>query len=104
MHFVVLGSHSPEVCPTSNAKTKALLLEMAPQIPNIAEKNSVNIVAGPFVNREHTVVVIVETERPEALDSFLVESRLQQWNQLRILPSLPMQEGMQQVQEATPLF
>lgn len=104
MHFVVLGTHSPEVCPTSNAKTKALLLEIAPQIPNIAEKNSVSILAGPFANREHALVVIVETERAEALDSFLVESRLHQWNQLRILPSIPMQEAMQQVEEATPLF
>jgi len=104
MHFVVLGTHSPEVCPLSNAKTKALLLEIGPQVFNLAEKNGVNIVAGPFVNREHTVVTIVETERSEALDDFLVESRLAQWNQLRILPSLPMQEGMQQIQEATPLF
>jgi len=79
-------------------------MEIGPQVFNLAEKNGVNIVAGPFVNREHTVVTIVETERPEALDDFLVESRLAQWNQLRILPSLPMQEGMQQIQEATPLF
>jgi hypothetical protein len=50
------------------------------------------------------LVVIVETDRAEALDSFLVESRLSQWNQLRILPSLPIQEAMQEVQEATSLF
>jgi uncharacterized protein with GYD domain len=49
---------------------------MAPQIPAMAEKHGVNIVAGPFVNREHTVVVVVETDRAEALDSFLVEARL----------------------------
>lgn len=104
MHFVVLGNHSPEVCPTSNAKTKALLLEVAPQIPDLAEKNGVNIVAGPFANREHTVVTIVETDRPEALDSFIVESRLAQWNQVHILPSVPMQESMAELQEATPLF
>jgi len=104
MHFVVLGTHSPEICPQSNAKVQALLLEIGPQILNIAEKNGVNIVAGPFVNREHVIVTVVETERAEALDNFLVESRLAQWNELRILPSLSMQEGMQQVQEATPLF
>ena len=104
MHFVVVGTHSAEVCPLSNAKTKALLQEIGPQVFNIAEKTSVNIVAGPFVNREHTVVAIVETERPEALDSFLVETRLAQWNQIRIMPSLPMQEAMQELQEATTLF
>jgi uncharacterized protein with GYD domain len=104
MHFVVLGTHSAEVCPTSNAKTKAVLLEIGPQVANLAEKHGVNIVAGPFANREHMLVVIVETDRPEALDSFLVESRLSQWNQLRILPSLPIQDAMQELQEAPPLF
>jgi hypothetical protein len=104
MHYVVLGTHTAEVCPTSNAKTKALLLEVAPQVSNIAEKNGVNILAGPFANREHTLVVIVETDRAEALDSFVLESRLAQWNTVRILPSVTMQEAMGELQEATTLF
>ncbi len=104
MHFVVLGVHSPEVCPTSNAATKALLLEVAPQIPKIAEEHNVTIVAGPFVNREHTAVVIVETERSADLDAFLVETRLPQWNQVRILPSLTMEEAMKEIQGLPALF
>jgi hypothetical protein len=104
VHFVVLASHSPEICPTSNTKTKGLLLELAPQIPAIAQKHGVNIVAGPFVNREHMAVVIVETDRADALDDFLVDSRLAQWNQVRILPSRPMQESLTELQEGTSLF
>jgi hypothetical protein len=104
MHFVVLGTHSAEVCPTSNGKTKALLMDLAPQMSAIAEKHGVNILAGPFANREHMLVVIVETDRAEALDSFVVESRLAQWNQVRILPSVPMETAMHELQEATMLF
>jgi len=104
VHFVILASHSPEICPTSNAKTKTLLLEGAPQIPAIAQKHGVNIVAGPFVNREHTAVMIVEADRSEGLDDFLVDSRLAQWNQVRILPSRPMQEALTEIQEGTSLF
>lgn len=104
MHFVILGTHSPEICPLSNAKTKALLLEIGPQIPAIAKQHGVNIVAGPFVNREHMTVVIVETERIDDLDAFLEASRLHQWNQVRILPSLSMAEGMEDIHEATTLF
>ncbi|HUC36719.1 MAG TPA: hypothetical protein VMR97_06305 [Acidimicrobiales bacterium] len=104
MHYVILGEHSAEVCPTSNAKTKALLLEMAPQIPKIAEQNAVKIVSGPFVNREHTTVVIVESDRPEAVDSFLVQARLHQWNSLRVIPSMPMEEGIKDVAEGVSLF
>ncbi len=74
MHFVVLARHSPEICPTSNAKTKGLLLELAPQIPDIARKHGVNIVAGPFNNREHTLVVILEATAPKAwMTSWLIQ-------------------------------
>ena len=104
MHFVVLGTHSAEVCPTSNGKTRALLMDLAPQVSAIAEKHGVNILSGPFANREHMLVVIVETDRAEALDSFVLESRLAQWNTVRILPSVPMEAAMHELQEATVLF
>lgn len=104
MHYVILGEHSAEVCPTSNAKTRDLLLEMAPQMPKFAEQNAVRIVAGPFVNREHTTVVIVESDRAEAVDAFLVQARMHQWNRLRVIPSLSMEEGMKDVAEGVSLF
>jgi len=104
LHFVVLATHSPDICPTSNAKTKGLLLELAPQIPSIAQKHGVNIVAGPFVNREHMTVVIVETDRADGLDDFLVDTRLAQWNQVRVLPSRSLPEGLTEIQESTSLF
>lgn len=104
MHFVVLGTHTAEVCPMSNATSKAMILEVGPQIPKLAEKHGVNIVSGPWVNREHLTVVIVETERAESLDAFLVESRLAQWNTVRVIPSQGMGEGMQEVAEAITLF
>lgn len=46
-----------------------------------------NIVAGPFVYREHAAAVIVETDRAEALDSFLVEARLAHWNEVQLTPT-----------------
>jgi uncharacterized protein with GYD domain len=104
MHYVLLAKHSPEQCPTSNAKIKQLLLDMAPDIPNIAQKAGVSITAGPYVNREHSVVTIVDADRPEDVDRFLVESRIAQWNRVRILPSLKMDEAMDDVKQQESLF
>lgn len=104
MLYVLLAAHNPEACPTSNARTRELLLRMAPEIPGIAGKSGVTIVAGPYVNREHTIVFVVEAEKPESVDQFLVESRIPQWNRVHILPSLKMEEVLDQVREATPLF
>jgi hypothetical protein len=104
MHYVIVGEHSAEVCPSSNSKTRELLVELGPQIPTIAEKNGVRIVSGPFVNREHTTIAIVESDRPEQVDGFLVESRLPQWNSVRVIPSLPMEQGMKDIMESPALF
>ena len=104
MLFVLLAEHAAEVCPLSNAKTRDLLLRTAPDIPNIAQRNGVTIVAGPFVNREHLVVSVVEAERSDSVDQFLRDSRLAQWNSVRILPSLSMEEGLKEIQESTSLF
>lgn len=104
MHYVMLATHTPELCPTCNSKTKELLLRVAPEIPNIAQKAGVTFVAGPFVNREHMVVTIVEADKAESVDQFLEESRLGHWNSVRVLPSHTMEEGLDEVQRQTPIF
>ena len=88
----------------SNAKTRDLMLGLGPQIPGIAESSGVKIVAGPYVNREHIVVSVVEAETADAVDRFIVDSKLGQWNSVRVLPSLPIEQGMQELQAQTPIF
>jgi hypothetical protein len=104
VHFVLLAVHSPEVCPLSNSKTRDLMLQTAPEIPGIAERTGVKMVAGPYVNREHVTVAVVEADKADDVDRFLVETKLHQWNSVRVLPSLPIEEGMKEVQEGAPLF
>jgi hypothetical protein len=104
MLFVLLAEHTADVCPLSNAKTRDLLIQIGQDIPAIAERNNVQLVAGPYVNREHIVVSVVEAERADDVDRFILDSRLAQWNTVRILPSLAIAEGMKEIQEATPIF
>ncbi len=60
--------------------------------------------AGPFVNRERTIVVIVEADKSENVDRFLMETQFGHWNSVRVLPSLTMEEGIKEVQAQTPIF
>lgn len=76
----------------------------APEISNIAQKAGVRLVAGPFVNREHTIVTIVDADSAEGVDQLLAESRLGHWNSVRVLPSLTMEEGIEEIQRQTPIF
>jgi hypothetical protein len=104
MHFVVLAEHTAEVCPLSNARTKDLLLKTGPEIPAMAEKHDVKFVAGPFVNRQHLTVAVVEADRAEQVDGFIHEARLDQWNQVRVIPSMPMEDIMGEVADSPALF
>jgi hypothetical protein len=80
------------------------MMEAGPQIPCVAERNGVQIVAGPYVNREHLTVAVVEADTAAQVDRFIVESRLSQWNSVRVLPSLPLEQGVQEIQEQPPIF
>ncbi|SOE09712.1 hypothetical protein SAMN06272775_0786 [Streptomyces sp. 2323.1] len=104
MHFVLLATHTPDTCPTSNATTRDLLLNTAPDMPNLAQKAGVDIVAGPFVNREHTIVMVVQSDKAENVDRFLTEGRLSQWNSVHVLPSLTMEEGLTEIRAQTQIF
>lgn len=104
MHYVLLATHTPETCPTSNSKTRELLLRRAPEMPDLARKVGVKIVAGPLVNREHVTVIVVEAAKGEALDQFISESGLAQWNSVRVMPSLMLEEAMKEVESVKPIF
>jgi hypothetical protein len=99
MHYVLIATHSPDICPSSNATTRKLMQETTPDIPAIAEKAGVKIVSGPFVSREHVTVAVTEAKSGEDLDQFIVESRLAQWNSVRVLPSKTMQEGIAEIEQ-----
>ena len=67
-------------------------------------KLGVKIVAGPFVSREHLSVVVVEADKIEAVDQFILQSGLEQWNSVRILPSNTMQDGMREIEKTKTIF
>ena len=76
----------------------------APEIPNLAKKIDVKIVAGPFVNREHLTVIVVESDRAESVDRFISESGLSQWNKVKVLPSLTLEDGIKDINMTEAIF
>jgi hypothetical protein len=80
------------------------MMQSAPEVPQIAEKTGVTIIAGPYVSREHVSVAIVEAKTGEDLDQFLMDSKLPMWNSVRVLPSVTMQEGVQEIQDLPTIY
>ena len=104
MIYVILAEHGAHECPTANTKTRDLMLKGAPEIPKIAQKLGVKILAGPYVNWEHVTVLVVQCEKAAALFQMVAETGLSQWNRVRTIPSQTLEEGMKEIQRSKPLY
>ena len=93
--YVVRSTHPPDQCPTANAKVRALVQQGAPEMPGLAQRLGLRVVAGPFVlGVEHEGLTIVEAERVEMVEEFIEASGMVQWNAVRISPARPLQEAL----------
>jgi hypothetical protein len=92
--FAVIAEHPPELCPTSNARTRQMLKEGAAQIPQLAERLGVDIVTLRIFGPDHIVLAVVEANDIEPVREFILQSRLIQWNTTNIHATYSMEEAL----------
>jgi len=92
--FAVIAEHPPELCPTSNAQTRQMMREGAPQIPQLAEQLGVDIVTLRVFGPDHIVLAVVEANDIEPVRDFLFQSRLIQWNTTEVHATYSMEEAL----------
>jgi hypothetical protein len=102
--FAVIAEHPPELCPTSNARTRQMLQEGATQIPQLADELGVDIVTLRIFGPDHTLLAVVEANDIEAVREFVVQSRLIQWNTTRIHATYSMEEALAKVDLLETIF
>ena len=92
-------THTSDQCPTANGKVRERVQELGPNIPKIAERLGVKIVAGPLVlGAEHEGLAIVETERVETVNDFLIETGLVQWNSVRVSMAQALPDALAEIE------
>ncbi len=104
MQFVVISEHPPNLCPTSNAKTRELMKQGMKEIPTLAQKLGLKIITLNVFGTDHIVMAVVEAADIEAVRNFVMESRLVQWNTTRIHPTWTMEEAMAKADTLPTLF
>ena len=104
MFFLVLADHQPDMCPLTNSKVREQVLKLVPEWHESAKKLGVKLLAGPIVNNEHMVVCIAEASDIETLDEFINQSGMQQWNNVRVIPSTPIEDAIKKYAHVEPLF
>ena len=102
--FAVIAEHPPELCPTSNARTRQMLKEGAAQIPQLAEQLGIDIVTLRVFGPDHIVLAVVEANNIEVVRDFILQSRLIQWNTTRIHATYSMEEALARADDMEAIF
>jgi hypothetical protein len=102
--FAVIAQHPPELCPTSNARTRKMLNEGAAQIPQLADQLGIGIVTLRVFGPDHVVLAVVEANDIEAVREFVLQSRLIQWNTTEIHATYSMDEAIAKSDELEAIF
>jgi hypothetical protein len=102
--FAVTAEHPPDLCPVSNAQTRQILKEGAGQIPQIAEQLGVNIGTLRIFGPDHIILAVVEADDIDSVRNFALQSRLMQWNTVKIHATYSIEEALALLDEVETIF
>jgi hypothetical protein len=104
--YVVLAEHTPDICPSSNAKTRARALEgLGQQLPKLLEAAGITFDVAPLhLDPGHRTIAVVDAPNIEAVAKLVLDSGLSQWNTVEVCPVTPVQELMARVDEFPIVF
>ena len=102
--FALIAEHPPDLCPTSNAQTRQLLKEGAGQIPGLAEQLGVEIGTLRIFGPDHVILAVVEANDIDSVRNFALQSRLMQWNTVKIHATYSIEEAVALIDEVEAIF
>jgi hypothetical protein len=95
--YALLADHTPDICPASNAKTRARAMEgLSPEnTAKVTQALGIQIIIGPLhLDPSHRTLAIVEAPAIEAVTKFVLETGMFQWNTVEVCPVTPIEEMM----------
>jgi len=101
--YVMLGEHSADLCPTSNAKSRKLAEDLGANLPSLASKYNIKPLGIYVVGLTHKMVALVEAPNAEAVRAFGMEGNLVQWNSIEIHPAWTMEEALKETAALRPV-
>ena len=101
--YVIRLTHSPDQCPTANTKTREMFIKGAPELPQLAQRLGLTFLAGPLIlGAEHDGIAVVEADKLETVQEFILQSGLVQWNSVRVSQAMSVQEAIQSIEKVPP--
>jgi uncharacterized protein with GYD domain len=104
MQYLICGQHPPNLCPSANESIRELSQEGAKEIPALAEKLGVKLLATYVPMTNHMVFAAVEADDASSVREFAFQSRLAQWNTIEIYQTSTLEEALTKVNELPTIY
>ena len=104
MQYVITAEHPPQLCPTSNAMTRAIVTQGMPQLPALAESTGLKIITVNIFGPDHVMLFVVESKDIESVREFVRLGRIYQWNTVKINATWTPEEAMKSLEGIDPIF
>jgi hypothetical protein len=94
--YVILADHSADICPSSNARSRARAQEgMGQLLPKLAQEAGVTFQTGPLhLDPGHRSISVVDAPNIETVTKLVFDVGLSQWNTVEVAPVTPVAELM----------
>jgi uncharacterized protein with GYD domain len=102
--YLIVGQHPPDLCPSSNERIRALAREAGKQMPALAEKLGVKVLASYVPMLTHQVFVAVEADDADSVRELAWQGRMAQWNTVEILQTSTLEETLERVGELPAVY
>jgi len=104
MQYLVVGQHPPDLCPAANETVRTIATEGTQELPALAEKLGVKILATYVPMTNHMVVAAVEADDADSVREFAFLGRLSQWNTVEIYQTSTLEEALTRIQELPTIY
>ena len=94
--YVILADHSPDICPSSNSRSRARAVQgMGQDLPRLSADAGITFVSGPHhLDPGHRTVAVVDAPSIEAVTELVYATGLSQWNTVEVCPTTPTADMM----------
>jgi len=80
-----------------------MFVKGAPELPQLAQKLRIRFLAGPLIlGAEHEGVAVVEADKIETVQEFILQSGMVQWNSVRVSHAMSVQEAIESLEKVPP--
>src|SRR3990172_7908377 len=104
MQLDITAEQPPPLCPTGNAQTREMMKQGAKDLPALPQKLGIEIITIRVYGGGRVVLALVEASDIEKVREFIMQSRLIQWNTVKINATWSMEEALAKADQLPAIF